>query len=61
MPTRPRSLIVATAVAVIFGLLTIMSGVFGRFGEAKMGALGPSLAVWAVISIAAIRSGRARW
>lgn len=41
MPTRPRSLTAAAAVAVIFGLLTVLSGGRALFGGADMGAVVP--------------------
>ena len=41
MPTRTRSLTVAAIIAVIFGLLTIVSGGRALFGGADMGAVVP--------------------
>jgi hypothetical protein len=41
MPTRTRSVTIAAAVAVIFGLLTIFSGGRALFGGADMGAVVP--------------------
>jgi len=39
--TRPRSLAIAAAVAVIFGLLTVVSGGRALFGGVDMGAVVP--------------------
>ena len=41
MPARPRSLTIAAAVAVVFGLLTIVSGGRALFGGVDMGAVVP--------------------
>ncbi|RFC64707.1 hypothetical protein [Mesorhizobium denitrificans] len=41
MTERPRTLSIAVAVAVIFGLLTIVSGGRALFGSADMGAVVP--------------------
>jgi hypothetical protein len=41
MPTRTRSLTVAASVAIVFGLLTIVSGGNALFGGADMGAVVP--------------------
>lgn len=41
MPTRSRSLTIAAIVAVVFGLLTILSGGRALFGGADMGAVVP--------------------
>lgn len=41
MPTRPRSLTAGAAVAVIFGLLTVLSGGRALFSGADMGAVVP--------------------
>ena len=41
MPARPRSLLVAAVVAVVFGLLTILSGARALFGGVDMGAVVP--------------------
>lgn len=41
MPTHTRSVTVAAAVAVLFGLLTIFSGGRALFGGADMGAVVP--------------------
>jgi hypothetical protein len=41
MPARTRSLTVAAIVAVVFGLLTIVSGGRALFGGADMGAVVP--------------------
>lgn len=41
MPARPRALTVAAAMAVIFGLLTIISGGRAIFGGVDMGAVVP--------------------
>ena len=41
MDARPRTLSIAAAVAVIFGLLTIVSGGRALFGSADMGAVVP--------------------
>lgn len=41
MPFPTRSVIVAAAVAIVFGLVTIISGGRALFGEAEMGAVVP--------------------
>ena len=41
MPTRTRSLTVAAIVAIVFGVLTIISGGRALFGGADMGAVVP--------------------
>ena len=41
MPARPRTLTIAAAVAVIFGLLTVVSGGRALFGGGDMGAVVP--------------------
>ncbi len=41
MPARPRTLAIAAAVAVIFGLLTLVSGGRALFGGVDMGAVVP--------------------
>lgn len=41
MPARTRPITVAASVAVVFGLLTIVSGGRALFGEADMGAVVP--------------------
>lgn len=41
MPTRTRSVTVAAIVAIVFGLLTIISGGRALFGGADMGAVVP--------------------
>ena len=40
MPARPRSLAIAAIVAVVFGLLTILSGGRALFGGVGMGGGG---------------------
>ena len=41
MPTRPRPLTVVAIIAIVFGLLTIVSGGRALFGGADMGAVVP--------------------
>ena len=62
MPTRTRSLTVAASVAIVFGLLTIVSGGNALFGGADMGAVVPFV-LWFnfVAGFAYVAAGLGLW
>ncbi|WP_054006485.1 hypothetical protein [Cypionkella psychrotolerans] len=62
MPTRTRSLTVAASVAIVFGLLTIVSGGNALFGRADMGAVVPFV-LWFnfVAGFAYVAAGLGLW
>ena len=62
MPTRTRYLTVAASVAIVFGLLTIVSGGNALFGGADMGAVVPFV-LWFnfVAGFAYVAAGLGLW